>query len=108
MMMDQLAKELTLDMIEGDGLYRKIAETIGIGNFYELTKIVGGSTFYLPKPESVVRPVRDAHIKAEFNGYNHPELAQKYGVSVRWVRLLCGAGRMEGQMDLEELMGIQT
>lgn len=107
-MMDQLAQELTLDMIDGDGLYRKIAETIGIENFYELTKIVGGSTFYLPKPESVVRPVRDAHIKAEFNGYNHPELAKKYGVSVRWVRLLCGAGHMEGQMDLEELMGIQT
>ena len=105
--MDELSKDLTLEMLP-EGLYKEIAEAIGIGNFYKLAEVVGGATVYIPKPESVTRPVRDARIKAEFNGYNHPELAQKYGVSVRWVRLLCGAGRMEGQMDLEELMGIQT
>ena len=41
-----------------------------------------------------------AHIKAEFNGYNHPELARKYGVTERWVRQLCGEGKLEGQMSL--------
>ncbi|MFR9189718.1 MAG: Mor transcription activator family protein [Anaerotruncus massiliensis (ex Togo et al. 2019)] len=38
--------------------------------------MVGGSTVYIPKPESLIRPVRDARIKAEFNGYNHIELAK--------------------------------
>ena len=90
--MEDLVKELTIDMVP-DGDNRIIAET-------KLCSVVGGSTIYLQKPESVLRPVRDAHIKAEFNGYNHPELARKYGVTERWVRQLCGEGKLEGQMSL--------
>ncbi len=97
--MEDLVKELTIDMIP-DGDNRIIAETIGVENYYKLCSVVGGSTIYLQKPESVLRPVRDAHIKAEFNGYNHPELARKYGVTERWVRQLCGEGKLEGQMSL--------
>ena len=80
--MEDLVKELTIDMVP-DGDNRIIAETIGVENYYKLCSVVGGSTIYLQKPESVLRPVRDAHIKAEFNGYNHPELARKYGVTER-------------------------
>lgn len=75
-------------------------ELIILNKYYKLCSVVGGSTIYLQKPESVLRPVRDAHIKAEFNGYNHPELARKYGVTERWVRQLCGEGKLEGQMSL--------
>ena len=67
--MEDLVKELTIDMVP-DGDNRIIAETIGVENYYKLCSVVGGSTIYLQKPESVLRPVRDAHIKAEFNGYN--------------------------------------
>ena len=97
--MDELAKDLTLEMLP-EGIYKDIAQAIGSENFYKLTKVVGGATIYLPKPESVIRPVRDAHIKSEFNGYNHPELAKKYGVTERWVRQLCGDGKLQGQMEL--------
>lgn len=86
--MEDLVKELTIDMVP-DGDNRIIAETIGVENYYKLCSVVGGSTIYLQKPESVLRPVRDAHIKAEFNGYNHPELARKYGVTER-----CGAAAL--------------
>jgi len=99
--MDELAKELTLGMIP-EGIYKDIAEAIGTDNFYRLTKVVGGATIYLPKPESILRPVRDARIKSEFNGYNHPELAKKYGVTERWVRQLCGDGKIQGQIDFYE------
>lgn len=98
--MDDLAKELTFEMLPEDGLYRQIAEAIGTENFYKLAEVVGGSTIYVPKPDSLTRPVRIAHIKEEFNGYNHPELARKYGVTERWVRQLCGPGQAEGQLDL--------
>ena len=101
--MDGLMKELTLDMLP-DGIYKEIAKAIGVENFYKLTKVVGGATIYLPKPDSVLRPVRDARIKTEFNGYNHPELAKKYGVTERWVRQLCGDGKIEGQMDIFEFL----
>ena len=97
--MDRLSEELTLEMLP-EGPYKQIAEAIGPENFYRLAEVVGGSTVYIPKPESLTRPVRDAHIKAEFNGYNHPELARKYGVTERWVRQLCGEGKLEGQMSL--------
>lgn len=94
--MDELVKDLTLDMIS-EGLYRMIAEAIGTDNFYKLAEIVGGTTIYIPKPESLTRPVRDARIKKEFTGYNHQELARKYGVTERWVRRICGPGKRKGR-----------
>lgn len=100
--MDELAKELTVEMLP-EGIYKDIAETIGVYNFYKLARVVGGATIYLPKPESIIRPVRDAHIKAEFNGYNHLELAKRYGVTERWVQQLCGKGELEGQIGFNDL-----
>jgi Mor family transcriptional regulator len=97
--MEELSKFLTLEMLP-EGLYKDIAEAIGTENFVKLAEVVGGATIYIPKPESLTRPVRDARIKEEFNGYNHPELAKKYGVTERWVRQVCGNGNHEGQMDL--------
>lgn len=102
--MDNLARDLTVEMLP-EGLYKQIAETIGTENFYKLAELLGGATVYIPKPESVTRPVRDARIKAEFNGYNHPELAKKYGVTERWVRQLCGDGHLDGQLSLLDGFG---
>lgn len=102
--MDELAKELTLELFASTELYYQIAEAIGTENFYKLAGVVGGTTIYIPKPESLIRPVRDARIKAEFNGYNHPELARKYNVTERWVRTLCGPGHTEGQIDLFSIL----
>lgn len=94
-----LVKELKPEMYREE-TWRDIAEAIGVENFYKLTKAIGGETVYIPKPESIIRPVRDLHIKTEFNGYNHSELAKKYEVTERWVRELCGPGIVEGQIDL--------
>lgn len=97
--MDTLVQELTFEDLPM-GTYRAIADSIGLDAFCKLADLVGGSTIYIPKLDSLVRPVRDVHIREEFNGYNHAELAQKYGVTVRWIRELCGSGHMEGQCDL--------
>lgn len=102
--MDELLKDLTLEMIP-EGLYKQIAEKIGVSNFYKLAEVVSGATVYIPKPESILRPARDARIKGEFNGYNHPQLAKKYGVTERWVRQLCGEGCAEGQMSIFDYVG---
>lgn len=96
--MDDLSKDLTLEMLPET--YQQIAEAIGTENFYKLAEVIGGATVYIPKPESLVRPIRDGRIKEEFNGYNHPLLAKKYGVTERWVRQLCGDGHTEGQLDI--------
>jgi Uncharacterized conserved protein len=102
--MNELSNDLTAEMIP-EGLYRKIADAIGAKNFFALAEAIGGTTVYIPKAESLVRPIRDAHIKEEFNGYNHYELAKKYDVTVRWVQQLCGEGHPEGQMNLFENLG---
>ena len=99
--MDCFAKELTPEHIP-EGLWREVAETIGAENLYKLAELIGGATLYIPKPESLTRPIRDAHIKAEFNGWNHLELAKKYNVTDRLVRQVCGPGCTEGQLNLFE------
>jgi len=98
--MDNMVKDLTTEMVP-EGIFREIANEIGTENLMKVADIVGGATFYWPKPESFVRPVRDARIKEEFNGYNHVELARKYDVTERWVRQLCGGGHAEGQFELD-------
>lgn len=100
--MSDLSEGLTLEMIS-EGLYKDIAEAIGPANFVKLAEIVGGATIYIPKPESLVRPVRDARIKEEFTGYNCIELARKYGVTERWVRQLCGESQTAGQYSFDDL-----
>lgn len=100
---DDFIKELTLDMIP-DGIYREVAGEIGIANFIKLSALVGGTTIYIPKPESLLRPVRDLCIKKEFNGYNYTELAKQYNLSESRVREICGEGRLKGQFSLFDYM----
>ena len=100
---DGYINELTPEMIP-EGIYRDIAEEIGVINFIKLVEIIGGSTFYIPKSESFLRPVRDIRIKQEFNGCNHTELAKKYNLSERWIREICGEGHAKGQYSLFDYM----
>lgn len=98
-----LKEELTIDMLPEEGRCREIAEKIGIENLLTLADLLGGVTFYLPKTDTLMRPVRDRHIKEEFTGYNHVELARKYNISERWVRELCGDGFPEGQISFDDI-----
>lgn len=97
--MDELAKDLTIEMIP-EGLTRQIAEEIGVDNLLKLADLAGGSALYLPKSDTLLRPVRDRRIKEDFNGYNYQTLANKYNVTERWVRMICGEGHLEGQQTL--------
>jgi len=84
-MLEEWAKELTPSMMP-DGLCKAIAEEIGTDNLLKLSILIGGISFYMPKKESILRPVRDIKICEEYNGYNSDELCRKYNVSERWVR----------------------
>ncbi|MGN0710512.1 MAG: Mor transcription activator family protein [Anaerovoracaceae bacterium] len=95
----KLAQELTPEMVP-EGLLREIAEEIGCVNLIKLLDIVNGDTVYLQRADNILRPVRDKHIREEFNGYNRSELAKKYNLSERYMRELCGEEQVEGQMSL--------
>ena len=64
-----------------DELHREIATEIGMHNFLKLSRLVGGGDFYVPRQESILRPLRNQKI----HGCNTKELARKYAVSQRWV-----------------------
>lgn len=83
-MSEEWTNELVPSMMP-DGLCKAIAQEIGTDNLLKLSILIGGSTFYLPKRESILRPIRDIKIREEYNGYNTEELARKYNVSERWV-----------------------
>ena len=97
--MDTFIKELKLEEIP-DGPWKQVAEQIGVENLYTVLRIVGGGTTYIPKAETLIRPVRNRHIREEFNGCNYLELAKKYNVTDRIVRVICGPGYPEGQINL--------
>lgn len=83
-MLESWTEELTFSMLP-DGVCKCIAEEIGTDNLLKLAVLVGGSTFYMPQAESILRPLRNQKIREEYNGYNIEELVKKYGVTQRSV-----------------------
>lgn len=65
-----------------------IATEIGIESTIKLVNLIGGELLYLPKLKSLTMPIRKEMIVKEFNGYNYKFLAEKYGFSERWVRVI--------------------
>ena len=84
-MLEPWTKELTSSMLP-DGICKSIAEEIGADNLLKLAVLVGGSTFYMPQAESILRPLRNQKIKEEYNGYNSAELAERYGITPRQIQ----------------------
>jgi Mor family transcriptional regulator len=72
--------------------YQDMAETVGVKNFLQLLKIVGGATIYLPLPISVIKEARDRAIIREYTGKNLKELAVKFNLSETWIRKIVAKG----------------
>lgn len=93
---EEIAKELTVEMIP-DGIWKALAEQIGPINVVKVMSIINGDDVYIPKPDRILIPARDVRIKKEFNGYNHNELAKKYGLTTAYIKKLCGRGILKDQ-----------
>lgn len=100
-MKENWTEEVTIDMLPE--LYQQVVSVIGIRNFLALCREIGGTNLYVPKSESVIRPIRDKRIKAEFNGSNYKELAIKYNLCERWVRDIINPKEMDGQLNIFEI-----
>lgn len=75
--------EITIEDI--DEQYRHIAERIGVEQFIELIKGLGGTSWYLPKLDKVLYKAMKRKILREYNNYNKKEIALKYGISEKTV-----------------------
>lgn len=85
---ESIAQHLTLDMIP-DGIWKAVAAEIGTVNLVRLLSIINGDDVYVPTPDRILTPARDACILEEFNGYNYDQLATRYGLSRGYIRRLC-------------------
>lgn len=97
----QLVEETTLDDISET--YRPVVEIIGIECFIELSEYARGDQLYFPKTETIIAPARNRRIKAEYNGYNEKELADKYELTVRHVSNILKDEPIYGQISLEDM-----
>ena len=78
-----------LDRVQMEDLdeeQRTLAGLIGIEAFRALVRNYNGTPIYIPKIESLEKPVRDELIREEFDGKNYRELALKYGLTETWIR----------------------
>lgn len=66
--------------------YDQIVEICGIENTVKLAELFQGVPLYFAKFDSVVKEIRDRHIREEFEqGESHKKLAIKYGLTERWI-----------------------
>lgn len=61
--------------------YREMAEIIGIENLLALSERFGGSQFYIPQKDKLLKNTTYKIIINEFDGTNIKKLSRKYGVS---------------------------
>lgn len=102
-------------MSEEDGLLldeldeekQEVARLIGLENYRKLMEAYGGVYLYIPKTDRMKRTERNEKIRAEFNGYNYRELAQKYELTEVTIRSIVSdkvreirARPMDGQLSL--------
>ncbi|MGL5717221.1 MAG: Mor transcription activator family protein [Paraclostridium sp.] len=68
--------------------FENIAMKIGIDITKVLFEEFGGTSVYFPTEKMIYKEARDREIIAEYNGFNHKELASKYNMSESYVRAI--------------------
>ncbi|MDK2587352.1 Mor transcription activator family protein [Romboutsia sedimentorum] len=66
--------------------FENIAQELGIERAKLLFKEFGGTSVYFPTEKMIYKEARDREIIADYNGFNHKELAIKYNMSESYVR----------------------
>ena len=89
--------ELSTEHVPEDLIW--LCDIVGITSFLEIIDTAGGEFLYLPKRQTLEAPLRRAAICREFDGGNFKQLARKYGITERRVRMIvkeCGEERTGG------------
>ncbi len=64
---------------------REVAEIIGLDNYIELVRLLGGSYVYVPMSNTLVKEARNRAIRSEFDG-DYKLLARKYQLTTTQIR----------------------
>lgn len=68
--------------------FENIATRLGIEKVKWLFEEFGGTSVYFPTEKMIYKEARDREIIANYNGFNHKELAIKYNMSESYVRAI--------------------
>lgn len=75
---------------------RWLCELVGMESYLAILDTAGGEYIYLPKRETLEKPLRQAAILREYDGTNLRQLSRKYGITDRRVRtILKDGGKMQ-------------
>ena len=103
----RLIKELTEETSIEDvpERYRQLAELIGVENLVKLADYMNGDMMYIPRADGLLTAARRRRIKAEFDGGNRAELAQKYDMTPRQIANILKECDIVGQTDIYDIWG---
>lgn len=79
---------------------QELVELIGMDGMLRLVESYSGMVIYVPKLDSVIKMVRDRHIREEFDGTNSRKLALRYDVSESWVYRVVNEKQLHGQINM--------
>jgi Mor family transcriptional regulator len=97
----EIAAEMTVDCLPE--CYQAIAEIIGVEATLNLSEYLGGTRFYFRKIDGLLMDKRDERIRKEFTGFNHLELARRYGLTETRIRdILRGKSQQCKLFDSEQ------
>lgn len=100
-MIPKWAQDMRMEDIKSPAM-ADLAELIGIEAMMKIVETFSGSMLYIPKVESVLAPIRDRHIREEFDGTNSRRLALRYNVSESWVFRVANEKQVFGQTSMFE------
>ncbi len=66
---------------------RKIAEMCGLDNALKIGERFGGVNLYIPKPKALMRDIRNARIREEYDSgkYTISDLSRRHRLSIRMI-----------------------
>lgn len=103
--MDKWTKEIAVEDIPEQ--YHELIRIIGLEPFLKLMNASGGTYLYVPKPDQILRKIRDEKIRAEFKGNNYRKLALKYGLTEITIRHITEEEKnkpLPGQLSMSDLL----
>lgn len=83
---DNWLKGLPLDALPE--AHRKLAEVIGVEAMIDLCREYGGLQTYIPTLDALDKVRRNQQIRAHYNGSNTEQLAKRFGLTDRAVRMI--------------------
>lgn len=98
-MIPRWAEDVRPDDLQNETM-QELAELVGMEGMLRIVESYSGMVIYVPKLDSLLKSIRDRHIREEYDGTNAKRLALRYGVSESWINRVANERQIHGQIDM--------